>query len=387
MVKLLQGDRSLRGAAAVVGVGTSRFGDLGGRNHMEIMGEAVHHALTDAGLGIHDIDGIFSSNFNDQLTPLVVAEYFGMKPDFMDGTNIGGSAFVNSILSASLALKYDMCEVALICYGSSNRSHGFTAPAHSRTVESVYKPRYPIQAYALAAARHMHEYGTTPQQLAEVAVAARQWAQLNPAAELRDPLSIEDVLAARRVVDPFGVRDCCLVSDGGGALIMVKSDRAGDFPKAPVYVLGVSARTTHNIISQMPDLTTTAAAQSGPEAMAMAGVTPADIDVVELYDAFTINTILFLEDMGFCRKGEGGAFVANGNIAPGGKLPVNTNGGGLSCVHPGMYGLFLLIEAVQQLRGECGDRQVRGARLAACNGNGGYLSSQVSAILGTGETL
>jgi acetyl-CoA acetyltransferase len=387
MVKQLQGDQSLRGASAVVGVGLSRFGELVGRSHMEIMGEAVYHALGDAGLTIHDVDGIFASNFVDQLTPLVVAEYFGIKPDFMDGSNIGGSAFVNSLLSATLALKHGLCNLALICYGSNNRSGGFVAPAHARTIESVYKPRYPIQAYALAAARHMYQYGTTQEQLAEVAVAARKWAQLNPAAEMRDPLSVADVLAARRVLDPFGVRDCCLVSDGGGAMILVRAERAKDFPKPPVYMLGVSSRTTHNIISEMPDLTVTAAAQSAPEAFAMAGVTPADIDVVELYDAFTINTILFLEDMGFCRKGEGGAFVSGGNIAPGGALPVNTNGGGLSCVHPGMYGIFLMIEAVQQLRGECGERQVAGAELAACNGNGGYLSSQVSAVFGTSATL
>lgn len=387
MVKLPDGARSLRGVSATVGVGLSRFGNLAGRTHMEIMAEAVYHALDDAALGIHDVDGIFASNFVDQLTPLVVAEYFGIKPDFMDGTNLGGSVFVNSLLSASLALKHGLCKVALICYGSNNRSGGVVAPANAQTVESVYKPRYPMQAYALAAARHMYQYGTTLEQLAEVAVAARKWAQLNPAAEMRDELSIQDVLTARRVVEPFGVRDCCLVSDGGGAMILVRADRAKDFPKKPVYTLGVSSRTTHNIISEMPDLTVTAAAQSGPEAFAMAGVGPADIDVVQLYDSFTINTILFLEDMGFCRKGEGGAFVANGNIAPGGKLPVNTNGGGLSCVHPGMYGIFPMIEAVQQLRGECGARQIRNAKLAACNGNGGYLSSQVSAVFGTADAL
>ena len=387
MVKILKGGQSLRGAAAVVGVGLSRFGDLAGRTHMEIMGEAVHHALAETGLTIHDVDGIFASNFVDQLTPLVVAEYFGIKPDFMDGSNIGGSVFLNSLLSASLALKHGLCNVALICYGSNNRSGGIVAPAHAKTIESVYKPRYPIQAYALAAMRHMYQYGTTAEQLAEVAVSARKWAQLNPAAEMRDPLSIVDVLNARRIVDPFGVRDCCLVSDGGAAMLLVRADRARDFPKAPVYLLGASSRTSHNIISAMPDLTVTAAAQSGPEAFAMAGVQPSDIDVVELYDAFTINTILFLEDMGFCKKGEGGAFVSNGNIAPGGALPVNTNGGGLSCVHPGMYGMFLMIEAVQQLRGECGSRQIKGAELAACNGNGGYLSSQVSAVFGTAATL
>lgn len=379
---------TMRGASAVVGVGLSRFGEVPGYNHMELMGEAVHHALRDAAIDKSQIDGLFTANFVDQLTPLVVAEYFGLNPAFMDGTNVGGSAFVNALQSATMALQAGLCNVALICYGANSRTGAFIPPAEAPTVESVYRPRYPINGYALAAARHMHEYGTTQKQLAEVAVAARQWANLNPAAVMHgEPLTVDDVLNARRIVDPFGARDCCLISDGGGAMILVRSERAKDFPKAPVYMLGISSRTDHNIMSQMPDLTTTPAALSAPEAFAMAGVKPADIDVVEVYDAFTINPILFLEDMGFCEKGEGGAFVEAGHIAPGGKLPLNTNGGGLSCVHPGMYGIFLMIEAVQQLRGECGQRQVEGAKLAACNGSGGYLSSQVTAIFGTEETL
>jgi acetyl-CoA acetyltransferase len=189
------------------------------------------------------------------------------------------------------------------------------------------------------------------------------------------------------VVDPFGVRDCCLVTDGGAAMIVVRADRARDFPHAPVYLLGIGAATTHNDISQMPDLTVTAVAQAAPRAYDMAGITVKDVDVIEVYDAFTINTILFLEDFGFCRKGEGGPFVAEGNIAPGGKHPLNTNGGGLSCVHPGMYGMFLMIEAVEQLRGAAGDRQVKDAEIALCNGNGGYLSSQVTLVFGTAATL
>jgi acetyl-CoA acetyltransferase len=377
----------LRGSAAVVGVGLTEFTGLPGMNHMEIMARAVERAIADAGIGKHEIDGIFSANFVELLTPLTVAEYFGLNPTYMDGTNTGGSAFVNSLQSAAAALHLGLCNVALICYGSNSATGPFLHPPAMRTVEDVYKPRNPITPYALAAARHMHEYGTTREHLAEVAVAARQWAQLNPAATLRDSLAIDDVVNARMIVDPLGLYDCCLVSDGGAAMILVKSDRAKDFPRPPVYMLGVASRTDHNIISAMPDLTVTAAKESAAAAFAMAGVSPADIDVVELYDAFTINTILFLEDMGFCKKGEGGSFVANGNIAPGGSLPVNTNGGGLSCVHPGMYGLFLMIEAVQQLRGECGERQVAGAKLAACNGNGGFLASQVTAIFGTAETL
>jgi len=378
----------LRGAAAVVGVGLTPFGELPGRNAMEIMAEAVHNALSDAGIPIGQIDGIFGSNFSDALMPLSIAEYFGIKPRYMDGTNIGGSSFVNCLQSAAAALKLGLCNVALIAYGSNMRTSTRRGPPpHAFTVETVYKPRYPINGYALAAARHMHEFGTTKEQLAEVAVAARKWAMKNPAAVMRTPLTIEEVVNARMVVDPLGARDCCLVSDGGAAMILVARDRARDFPKAPVYMLGIGSATTHNIIGEMADLTTTAAAQSAPRAFQMAGVTPADIDIVELYDAFTINTILFLEDMGFCAKGEGGAFVSNGNIAPGGSLPVNTNGGGLSCVHPGMYGMFLMVEAVQQLRGEGGERQVAGAEIAACNGNGGFLSSQVTAVFGSSSTL
>lgn len=378
----------LRGAAAVVGVGLTRFGEIPGHNHMEIMAEAVHNAMAEAGVTRDQIDGIFGSNFLDIFTPLTVAEYFGFKPRFMDGTNIGGSSFVNALQSAAAALKLGLCEVALIAYGSNVRTISRRGrPAGLANVESVYKPRLPINGYALAASRHMYEFGTTREQMAEVAVAARAWARKNPAAFMRDPLTIEEVLNARMVVDPFGVRDCCLITDGGAAMIMTAADKVNDYPTTPVYLLGVGSATTHNMISQMADLTTTAVAQAAPIAFNMAGITTRDVDIVELYDAFTINTILFLEDMGFCAKGEGGEFVSGGNIAPGGDLPVNTNGGGLSCVHPGMYGMFLMIEAVQQLRGETGERQVHGAEIAVCNGNGGMLSSQVTSVFGTEATL
>jgi acetyl-CoA acetyltransferase len=247
--------------------------------------------------------------------------------------------------------------------------------------ETPFRPFLPSTAYALAASRHMHEYGTTREQLAAVAVAARQWALLNPAAWEKEPLTIDQVLSARMISYPFTVRDCCLVTDGGGAVIMTTAERARSLKKPPVYVLGCGQAITHANISSMPDLTITGAVQSGRQAYAMARLGPEDIDVVELYDAFTINTILFLEDLGFCPKGEGG------RIAPEGALPVNTNGGGLSYCHPGMYGLFLLIEATRQLRGECGARQVEGCQTAIAHGNGGVLSSQSTVILGTAATL
>jgi len=241
--------------------------------------------------------------------------------------------------------------------------------------------------YAFAGSRHMHEYGTTRGQLAEVAVAAREWAKLNPKAFMRDDLTVEDVLNSRMVSSPLSVRDCCLVTDGGGAAIVTSAERARDLKERPVYLLGAGEAHWHRNISLMPDLTVSAAAESGPRAFEMAGVRPEDVDVAMLYDAFTINTVLFLEDLGFCEKGEGGAFVSGGRISPRGRLAVNTSGGGLSYNHPGMYGLLLIVEAVRQLRGECGGRQVENANVALVHGNGGVLSSQVTAILGSESTL
>jgi acetyl-CoA acetyltransferase len=379
----------LRGAAAIVGTGTAGFGEAPGRTHLELLAEAAHKALADAGIGLDEVDGVYTATALNFSPGLTVPEYLGIQPAIVDGTNVGGSSFLQHVISATLALQAGLCKVALICYGSNQRT------AHGRLVsmsdpppyEVVYKPRMPVTAYALAAARHIHQYGTTVEQLAEVAVAARGWAALNPEAFMRAPLTVADVRAARMVCDPFTVRDCCLVTDGAGALVMVAADRAKSSAQKPVYFLGGGFATTHRQISSMPDLTVTGAAQSGPRAFAMAGLAPRDVDVLELYDAFTINTILFLEDLGYCRKGEGGAFVSGGRIAPGGALPVNTNGGGLSCVHPGMYGIFTLIEGAAQLRGEGGQRQVEGAEVALCHGNGGTLSSQVTVLLGAAATL
>lgn len=379
----------LRGKTAIVGVGLGGLPSAPGRSSMEIQIEAVHRALNDAGLKPRDVDGLFTGSSHHFMPALSAAEYLGIHPKFSDSTMIGGSSYVGHLLPAALALQAGLCEVALICYGS-NQGSGFgklKSMSEPQTYEAPYEPRHPITSYALAASRHMHQYGTRREDLAEVAVAARRWARLNPLAFARDELSIEQVLASRMVNDPLSILDCCLVTDGGGALVLVRAERARDFPKPPVYVLGAAMAHWHRQISAMPDLTVTAAAESGPRAFAMAGLRPADVDVVELYDAFTINTLLFLEDLGFCAKGEGGAFVRDGRIAPGGALPVNTNGGGLSCCHPGMYGIFLLVEAVQQLRGEAGDRQVRDAHVALCHGNGGVLSSQVTALLGDRTTV
>jgi acetyl-CoA acetyltransferase len=375
----------LRGRTAIAGIGTAGTGEAPGRSAMELLAEASLAAIADAGLGLPDIDAIFAATSTHAFPTISVAEYLGIRPKFFDGTNIGGSSFEMHLLQAALALDAGLCDAALICYGSNQRTAGgrLVSMSEAQWAEAPYKPRHPITAYALAASRHMHQFGTTREMLADVAVAARGWANLNPAAFARGPLTREDVLASRMVSDPLTTRDCCLVTDGGGACVMVRADRARDLPHPPAYLLGAAGAHSHRSIAQMRDLTVTAAADSGPRAFAMAGLQHGDVDLLMLYDAFTINTILFLEDLGYVPKGEGGRFVQDGAIAPGGKLAVNTNGGGLSCVHPGMYGMFLIVEAVTQLRGDAGDRQLPKCEIALCHGNGGTLSSQVTALLGS----
>ena len=376
-----------RGKTAIVATATHAIGEAPGFTAMDLLVQASVKALAKVGLTPGDVDGLFAMLPVDFVSGLSVAEYLGIRPRITDNNRTGGSAFQTYVIAAALALDAGLCDVALIAYGSTQRTSPGMIPAKPDPYEGAYKARYPMSAYALAASRHMHEYGTTREQLAEVAVAARQWANLNPEAFTKGPLSIDDVLASRMVCDPLSLRDCCLVTDGAAAIVMTRADRAKDLTDRPGYVLGGAAATTHNRIAAMPDLTTTAAVDSGRRAFAQAGYAPADMDVLQLYDAFTINPILFLEDLGYCAKGEGGAFVSGGRIAPGGSLPVNTNGGGLSCVHPGMYGLFALAEATDQLMGTAGGRQLDRVDLSLAHGNGMLLSSQATIILGSQTTL
>jgi acetyl-CoA acetyltransferase len=356
---------------------------------MELAVSAGVRALDQAGLTPGDVDGVFVGLPDDFLSGLTFAEYLGIQPTITENNRTGGSAFLTHAMWAALAIDAGQCEVALIAYGSNQRtaSGGLISALKPPAYELPYKLGRPVGAYALATSRYMHQYGLKREHLGEVAIAARRWAQLNPDAFLRDPLTMDEYLKSRMVSDPISVRDCCLVTDGAAAVVMVSADRAKYLARRPVYLLGAAAATDHKDIASMPDLTTTAAVHSGARAFSQAGVKPADIDVVELYDAFTINTLLFLEDLGFCKKGEAGGFVEGGRIAPGGDLAVNTNGGGLSCTHPGMYGLFTMVEATQQLMGEAGERQVKNAKLALAHGNGGELSSQATLVLGVEETL
>jgi acetyl-CoA acetyltransferase len=382
--------RAKRGSVAIVGVSESDLGIVApGMSATDLMAQATRRALDDCGLKLSDIDAVFSATSQTRLSSVSLCEYLGISPLIQDSTNVGGSSFMFHLAHAQEALEAKACDVALIAYGSTQRSVGRAGLPSSEfnPYESPFRPVMPVTAYALAASRHMAEFGTTREQLAEVAVAARRWALLNPVAFEKNPLTREEVLASRMVSDPLTVRDCCLVTDGGGAVILTRAEQARSGAKAPAFVLGTGATSTHLQISQMPDVTVTGAKRSGELAFAMAKLSPADIDVAELYDAFTINTILFLEDLGFCPKGEGGRFVSGGAIAPKGTLPVNTNGGGLSYCHPGMYGIFLLIEAARQIRGECGERQIEGCHVALAHGNGGVLSSQATVILGSGATV
>lgn len=374
-----------RAATAIVSTATYGIGEAPGQTSMELAVRASVSALSRAGLKPADVDGLFVCLPTDFFSGLGLAEYLGIHPRLTNNNRVGGSSFQTYVLWAALALATGQCDVALIAYGSNQRSASgkLQSSLKPSPFEAPYQALVPASAYALAAARHMHQFGTTREQLAQVAVAARQWAQLNPEAFVREPLSVQQCLAARMLSAPLTVRDSCLVTDGAAALVMTRGDRARELCLHPVYVLGAAEATQHRMISTMPDLTVTAAVDSGARAYAQAGIGPQDVDVVQLYDAFTINTLLFLEDLGFCPKGEGGRFVEDGRIAPGGCLPVNTNGGGLSCVHPGMYGLFTLVEAARQLAGEAGARQVAGAEIALAHGNGGELSSQATVILGT----
>ena len=378
---------------AIVGADESdEIGIVPNKSALQLHAEAARNALADAGIEKSEVDGLFTAGLGG-MPSVQLAEYLGIQPRYTDGTQVGGSSFELHVEHAAAAIKAGLCSVALITHGQTNysdrkrgRPRGPGAWADPTLPVMQFEVPYGIGAapstYAMACMRHMHQYGTTHEQLAEIAVATRKWAQLNPKALMHDPLTIEDVLNSRWITYPFHLHDCCLVTDAGGAVVVTGAARARRLPKKPAWVLGTGEASTHQSIANMPDLTETPARISGKLAFKMAGVKPADIDVVEVYDSFTYTALVTLEDLGFCKKGEGGAFVSGQRTAPGGDFPLNTNGGGLSYTHPGMYGMFIMIEAVRQLRGECGERQVPDARLACVNGMGGTLSCAGTLILG-----
>jgi acetyl-CoA acetyltransferase len=380
--------KDLCGEVAIVGVDESdQIGVVPDKPALQLHAEAARNALRDAGLSVRDVDGLFTAG----VSTTEVGEYLGIEPTYTDGTNVGGSSFVIHVGHAAAAIALGLCQVALITHGQSGRSRVGMPPREaglsllSAQFEAPFGLPQPAGAYALACTRHMAQYGTTTEQLAEIAVATRAWAALNPKAMFREPITIQDVLTSRWISYPFHLLDCCLVTDAGGAVVLTSRQRARDCRATPILVLGFGEAHDHAMISQMPDLTHSPARLSGPRAFGMAGIRHADIDVAEIYDSFTYTVLLSLEDLGFCAKGEAGAFVSGQRTAPGGDFPLNTSGGGLSYTHPGMFGVFTIIEAVRQLRhdyADQGSRQVRDATIALVHGTGGVLSATGTVILG-----
>ncbi|BCM67590.1 hypothetical protein EASAB2608_02924 [Streptomyces sp. EAS-AB2608] len=379
----------------MVGVALSDCGRVDGATPYALHAQAARRALADAGLDRAVVDGFASAGLGT-LAPVEVAAYLGLRPTWVDSTSVGGSTWEVMAAHAADAIAAGHADAVLLVYGSTARAD---VKAGRRTGTLSFGARGPLQfeapyghtliaKYAMAARRHMTEYGTTVGQLAEVAVQARTNAALNPQAMFRDPVTVDDVLSGPMVADPFTRLHCCLRSDGGAAVLLAGEEYVRDCRTAPVWILGTGEHVSHAAMSEWPDFTVTPAAVSGRLAFERAGVTPADIDFAEIYDAFTYMTLVTLEDLGFCAKGEGGAFVEGGRLlVRGGELPVNTDGGGLSAQHPGMRGLFLLVEAVRQLRGEGGARQVRARdggppRLGVASGTGGWFCSAATVVLG-----
>lgn len=368
---------------AIVGAAESDLG-VTGKSVLELQTQAVTRALADAGLTLQDVDGLATTGVS-RFSATLMAEYLGLQPRWTDSTFAGGSAFEMYVARAVQAIEAGQCTTVLISYGSnqrSARSRSLTGAQEDHTpyarYEAPYGPLYPLSYYAMVAQRYMHVYRQKREALAEVAVAAREWALLNPKAYRHNagPLTTEDVLAAEMVSSPLTVADCCLVTDGGGAIVLTSLDRARDLPRPPITILGYGEATTNDTMAHAKDLLTTGAEDSGSRAFAMAGLTPQDVDVAQIYDSFTITVLMTLEGLGFCKPGEAGDLVKSRT------LPFNTNGGGLSYCHPGMYGLLLLVEAVRQLRGECGERQVPGAEVALAHGTGGIFSTHATVLLG-----
>ena len=373
----------LSGQVSIVGASTAGIGWDTRNSVAEIMAEATHRALDDAGLRLPDVDGLFAITPYYWMPSVTLADQLQIQPKVTDSTNIGGASVVAHVGHAVRAIACGQCDVEVIAYASTQRTDGgkLVTGADILPYERPYGALFPISGYAMVMQRHMHDFGTTREQLAKVAVAASQWASLNPEALKPEPLTLAEVLASPLVSDPLRKLDICLVTNGGGAIVLTSRHRAKQLAGRGVSVLGTGESHSHCYVSSMRNFTATAGVESGKAAYEMAGLGPEDMDVAQIYDAFTIMVVLGLEDLGFCRKGEGGRMIDAG-IGPGAKLPVNTSGGGLRYCHPGMFGIFLLVEAVRQLRGECGKRQVDNARRALVHAFGGVLAGNATVVLG-----
>jgi acetyl-CoA acetyltransferase len=365
---------------------TDRVGKLPGHSALQLHTEAALNAVADAGLTLRDIDGIATVSSPG---PVQVAHSLGIVPRWMDGTAVGGTSFLLHVRHAAAAIRAGYASTVLVTHGESGRSRvgaGRFAPSPS-SIQGQFEAPYGVfgatTAFTIPALRYMKDYGLTHEQLAYVAVAQRRWAAKNPRAMYRDPITVDDVLASRLVAYPFHLLECCLVTDGGGALIVTSADRAGDFRKPAVHVLGTGESAETPLISQLVDCTESQAFRlAGRAAFAEAGIGTGDVGHLMIYDAFAHVPIYGLEALGFVPKGEAGAFIADGNTEPGGPLPLNTNGGGLSYTHTGMYGMFAITESVRQVRGEAA-AQVDGPEISVVLGNGGMFATAGALVLGS----
>jgi acetyl-CoA acetyltransferase len=385
-----------RPTTSIVGVAESELGSVSGQTPLRMMASATLDALAEAGLPLGAVDGLFTAGLPSWSPALELADYLGLRPRYVDSTDVGGSSFEFQLAIADAAVSAGLCSVAVIAYAATPRQDRHVAQPPRPDPSYIFRNAYErpvgllapdIGPYALATDRYMWEFGVTSEQLAEVAVASRHWAALNPKAFRHGQmLTVEEVLATPLIADPLHTGDCCLITDGGGAVVVTSRERARDLARPPVPVLGFGTAVSHGTVLTSGDLVRTGAAISAAAAYAMAGLSPPDVDVAQVYDSFTSTVLLSLEGLGFCGEGEAGSFVEGGRIRPGGAFPLNTSGGGLSYCHPGRFGIFLLIEAVRQLRGECGERQVPAAQVALAHGTGGNLSSSATVILGGGGT-
>lgn len=374
---------SLRSRVAIVGAGQADITRGHGLSPLGLAAQASQRAIADAGLTKDDVDAVFVASAYHAFPALSVAEYMGLSPRYMDSSNLGGCSFISHLAHAAAAIDSGLCDTALITYGSTQRSDGgrLVSMSEKLVFEEPYGVIHPVGSFGMIAHRHMAEFGTTSEQLAQVAVSAREWAIRNPGSRFTEPLTVDDVLGSPMIASPLHKLDCCLVTDGGAAVVLTSSDRARSLRRPPVYVRGVAEESNHRNILAMPDLTSTRAGVSADRALRMADAALAEVDTAHVYDAFTISLLILLEDLGFCPKGEGGAFVTDGNIAPGGSLALNPSGGGLANLHPGMLGLYLILDAVEQLRGEAAERQQPDVGLSLVHGMGMTLAAHATAVL------
>lgn len=372
------------GSIAIVGAAeTTELGKIPDTSQLQLHADAAINAMNNAGLKPADIDGVATAGES----PVGTAHYLGITPKWVDGTQVGGCSFMLHVRHAAAAINEGLCETVLITHGESGRSgigrggFGRAAASLSGQFEAPYCSLGPPSTFTIPFLRYMKDTGTTLEQLASVAVIQREWAAMNPRASYQEPLTVEEVMDARMIAYPFTKLECCLVTDGGGALILTSADRAKDFPQPPVYIIGTGESTETPMVSQMEDMTTSRAFRvSGQKAFAEAGIGHSDVDHLMIYDAFAHLPIYGLEDLGFCERGQAGAFIANRNTAPGGRLPLNTNGGGLSYMHSGMYGMYALQESVRQMRGSA-PAQVDGAKISVCHGVGGMFAASGTVIM------